>query len=239
MPVTTSHPSLFDQAQPRRGRLGSALLTVAGDDRAPSSLRRFTRQALTRWRLHHPDTLDTAELTVSELATNSVRHATSPYLTCCLWPTSSHLFIEIHESTPTPDLLRPLPHPAPELRNPTPTCESGRGLLLVEHLAAGWGVTTPPAGSRTVWAALTRRPAIPTPLPPHTPPIPSPPPPIPAPPPRGGDILTRARAADQTYRASRHRPADALTPEELRALVVLLQASLGDMLDLLFGPRPT
>ncbi|WP_333492496.1 ATP-binding protein [Streptomyces camelliae] len=39
-------------------------------------------------------------------------------------------------------------------RTPAPTAESGRGLLLVDALAADWGSAPYPPSGKTVWACL-------------------------------------------------------------------------------------
>ncbi|GFH37347.1 hypothetical protein SCWH03_35850 [Streptomyces pacificus] len=45
--------------------------------------------------------------------------------------------------------------PAPGTLSPPPDdAESGRGLLIVEALAARWGVTPGPVPRKTVWAEL-------------------------------------------------------------------------------------
>jgi anti-sigma regulatory factor (Ser/Thr protein kinase) len=44
---------------------------------------------------------------------------------------------------------------APVVRPALPTAEGGRGLLLVEALADGWGVEPRPPSGKTVWARLS------------------------------------------------------------------------------------
>lgn len=78
---------------------------------------------------------DTAELILSELVTNALRHASTgedsliePRLTCL--PDGS-LRIEVHDADPT----------RPEARVPDAAADSGRGLALVDALTGGrWGV---------------------------------------------------------------------------------------------------
>lgn len=46
-------------------------------------------------------------------------------------------------------------HQAPVVQGTAPDAESGRGLLLVESLSAGWGSYTPEKSSgKVVWAAV-------------------------------------------------------------------------------------
>lgn len=87
-----------------------------------------------------------AELLVSELVTNAVLHARTP-----LWvgvePRGDHVRVTVaDESSLVP---RPRSH---SLQSGT-----GRGLVLVERLAARWGVE-PRQPGKTVWFELPRQP---------------------------------------------------------------------------------
>ncbi|MGH3743406.1 MAG: ATP-binding protein [Mycobacteriales bacterium] len=44
----------------------------------------------------------------------------------------------------------------PRQRNTTSGAESGRGLAIVDAVAASWGVARPRAGGTTVWACVSR-----------------------------------------------------------------------------------
>ncbi|MFI0895458.1 ATP-binding protein [Streptomyces sp. NPDC020983] len=90
---------------------------------------------------------DTAELVLSELVTNALRHATAAEdslvetrFTCL--PDGS-LRIEVHDADPT----------RPELRAPGAEADSGRGLALVDALTGGrWGTGDRAGIGKTVWA---------------------------------------------------------------------------------------
>ncbi|MEU7742906.1 ATP-binding protein [Nonomuraea sp. NPDC049158] len=91
---------------------------------------------------------DTAQLIVSELATNAVRHTRSGHtggrFGVTLHAGSTLLILAVFdEGSPT----------TPHLRHAEDDDQSGRGLHLVETLAIRWGVHGDEAG-RTVWVLL-------------------------------------------------------------------------------------
>ncbi|HUH80336.1 MAG TPA: ATP-binding protein [Solirubrobacteraceae bacterium] len=105
---------------------------------AVTAARRFVRELL-------PDqpreTAELAELMVSELATNCVQHARTPFkITVSI---GSEIRVEVRDSGAG----------GPHRMSPTPQELSGRGLLIVESMADQWGVIKQPAG-KTVWFAL-------------------------------------------------------------------------------------
>ncbi|MFJ9055460.1 ATP-binding protein [Streptomyces sp. NPDC102409] len=95
---------------------------------------------------------DTLSLIAGELCANAVRHGHVPGrdFRVRLTMTAEVLRIEVTDT-------RTERRPAGTARSttPPPDSETGRGLLLVEHLATRWGVT-PRAGApgKTVWAEL-------------------------------------------------------------------------------------
>ncbi|MFE5403526.1 ATP-binding protein [Streptomyces sp. NPDC004596] len=88
---------------------------------------------------------DLAALLVSELVTNSLRHATGPIGVRLVRPAriGDALLVEVSD---------PLPDP-PRERVARPEDESGRGLQLVAGAARRWG-TRPGGGGKTVWFEL-------------------------------------------------------------------------------------
>jgi sodium/proline symporter len=88
---------------------------------------------------------DELVLVVSELVTNAVRHA-SPPVCLELQADAERVTVAVADGSP----LRPLPRPALD------DAEGGRGLPMIDLLAAETGVRPNPPG-KTVWAALTRR----------------------------------------------------------------------------------
>jgi anti-sigma regulatory factor (Ser/Thr protein kinase) len=112
-------------------------------DRDPSSVaaaRRFTRAALSR---EPEDAVEAVELMVSELATNSIRHAHSGF---CLMiaPFEREVRVEVSDASTSP----------PRMRYPKPGELSGRGLRIVDMLADAWGVERRRSRGKTVWFVL-------------------------------------------------------------------------------------
>ncbi|MFI2199700.1 ATP-binding protein [Streptomyces sp. NPDC020192] len=91
---------------------------------------------------------ESAALVVGELAANAVTHGRVRgrcfRLTLAVDAPDT---LRIEVADPRGD--RPL-----QPRTPTPTAESGRGLLVVDALASGWGSAPYPPSGKTVWACL-------------------------------------------------------------------------------------
>ena len=102
--------------------------------------RRFVNDALHR--LGFEAHADTAALLVSELVTNAVLHAHS-VLTVRVLRQSAALRVEVEDGSGL----------APVQRQFSEDSATGRGLLLVEALAASWG-TSPTAAGKVVWFEL-------------------------------------------------------------------------------------
>ncbi|MGP3951598.1 ATP-binding protein [Streptomyces sp. 7N604] len=98
------------------------------------------------------ETLDGAELVISELFTNAVCHTDSDTIGCELQLVGALLTVEVVDE----GWASTAPHPGPgDLDG-----EGGRGLLLVDALSEAWGVR-PAAGGcgHVVWAELRYGPA--------------------------------------------------------------------------------
>ncbi|MGA4845676.1 SpoIIE family protein phosphatase [Streptomyces sp. G5(2025)] len=126
---------------------------IAGDDVARwrltpepsevSRVRELTRAQLRAWSLDALDALgDTAELLVSELVTNVVRHARSGRLDLRLVRAGT-LLCEVEDDDPA----------LPTLLSAGPGDEYGRGLRVVSTLAKEWGTSRTDSG-KTVWFEL-------------------------------------------------------------------------------------
>jgi anti-sigma regulatory factor (Ser/Thr protein kinase) len=107
--------------------------------------RRTLRRCLERWDM--AELTDSAELVVTELAANAVRHASGPddRLIEIRFGrlTGGRLRIEVHDTDDT----------KPERDELSAEAESGRGLLLVEALTDGrWGVGERDGVGKLVWA---------------------------------------------------------------------------------------
>lgn len=130
-------------AEPRHPGQHAVLSLTAGPEIVPAA-RRFVLQCLAEWRMR-ADLRSDAALLVSELVTNAVRHGPPPV---CLDVALSRdrLRISVADSS----LSRP------RTRSPEPWAESGRGLALLEAMAAAWGIDVGPPG-KWVWCELPRR----------------------------------------------------------------------------------
>jgi len=117
--------------------------TFPADPGAVRAARAAVRDRLRDWGL---DSLaDIAALLVSELVTNSLRHATGPIGVRLVRPEGLEGVLLVEVSDPLPD--------PPRERVAHPEDESGRGLQLVAHAAHRWG-TRPGAAGKTVWFEL-------------------------------------------------------------------------------------
>lgn len=86
--------------------------------------------------------LETAELLVSELATNAVGHGGSAFDVSV--DAADRVRVAVHDDDPSP---------LSGGGRPDPEDERGRGLFLVEELSIRWGVEQDAAG-KTVWFEL-------------------------------------------------------------------------------------
>jgi anti-sigma regulatory factor (Ser/Thr protein kinase) len=93
-------------------------------------------------RCHPPAHIDAVELMVSELATNSVKHAHSDFKVSII-DSGGEIRVEVRDTG----------RGRPVLQSPTPIEPSGRGLRIVEALSRAWGTVDSPHG-KTVWFTL-------------------------------------------------------------------------------------
>ncbi|MEU0331756.1 SpoIIE family protein phosphatase [Streptomyces sp. NPDC006193] len=107
------------------------------DPREVARARRLVRERLLDWDL--PQAVETAELLVSEVVTNAVRHAEGDRIELRVVRTDALLF-EVTDDEPA----------LPAILAAGPWDESGRGLRVVSRLAREWGASA--TGHRkTVW----------------------------------------------------------------------------------------
>ena len=95
---------------------------------------------MARW--GHGDLSDTVGLLVTEVLGNAVRYARSP-VEVRMYLTADEVLVEV-----TDDCAQ-----LPQRRLPEDDDEAGRGLLLVDALAADWGARPAETG-KTVWFSL-------------------------------------------------------------------------------------
>lgn len=112
-------------------------MTLRADPRSARAARRFVSATLGRWKCDH--VVDMVSLLTSELVANAVLHAGSPVVvTVTLSPTAVR--VDVADTGPG----------RPERRNVPVQSTSGRGLALVDSMAARWGVAESRPG-KSVW----------------------------------------------------------------------------------------
>jgi anti-sigma regulatory factor (Ser/Thr protein kinase) len=124
-------------------RMSSALPRTV---EAPARARRLCERACREWgfdRLH-----DVCALLVSELVTNAVLHGTGA-VEVELRSEGACLHVGVRQFDRVLEL--------PDVHMSGPDAVRGRGLAMVERLAADWGAEVAPQGS-TVWFELRRAP---------------------------------------------------------------------------------
>ncbi|MFF2850546.1 ATP-binding protein [Streptomyces sp. NPDC058001] len=104
-------------------------------------LRRIGAKKLSAWGLS--DLVDDAELLISELVTNGLRHGTGPEVAFRLVIGTEFLVLEVRDGSSQ----------LPQVRTAGCDDENGRGMFLVDALATSWGVS---ADGTATWCVLTR-----------------------------------------------------------------------------------
>lgn len=97
--------------------------------RRPGQLRRLNCALLNLWGLR--SCIGDAELVLTELATNAFQHGGGDDVTVTWCADEVHLMIQVKDSS----------HDRPVLRAADDVSEHGRGLCIVEALAAEWGIS--------------------------------------------------------------------------------------------------
>lgn len=121
-----------------------ALLTLSVGPEIVSASRRFVRECMSGWRLP-PELSSDAALLASELVTNALRHGPPPvYLD--LFLSRDRVRISVADSSAAP----------PRRLVVESESENGRGIALLQTVAAAWGTDVRPPGKR-VWCELRRR----------------------------------------------------------------------------------
>jgi hypothetical protein len=113
---------------------------LVGDHTAAETARQLTHRACQQWGL--ADLADRAAVIVTELVANAVLHARTD-LVLSIATLGRYLYIGVYDACGSPA----------RLIGPGSDGRPGRGLLIVEALATGWG-NVPTAGGKVVWAAL-------------------------------------------------------------------------------------
>ena len=111
--------------------------------------RGHARNVLHEWGIHG-DAAGAAELVVSELVTNAVqatRRLSAPIplpVRLRLTNQTACVLVEVADGSPG----------APSVHQPDPEEDSGRGLMLIAAVSAGWGYYTSDGTWKVVWATV-------------------------------------------------------------------------------------
>ena len=114
-------------------------LTAHGTSAARA--RRFVGQRLIEHELQY--LADDVQLVVSELATNALTHARTPF-TVTLAAVAQSLVVKVRDGSPC----------LPVSVDGSSLDTAGRGVTIVALLSRDWGVTAHADGGKTVWAAF-------------------------------------------------------------------------------------
>lgn len=117
---------------------------LAADPRSAALARDFVSQHLEAHYLSQ--WVEDMRLVVSELATNAVAHAQTPF-SVTLSSADGSLLLVIHDGSAA----------APIRSAPDVTQVTGRGLMIVEALSHKWGTSTDGQGFKSVWASFPER----------------------------------------------------------------------------------
>lgn len=120
---------------------GTARLTLPMDHRAAAQARRFLRQA--HCGTHHAGVLDSAQLLISELVSNAVRHGAPPITLEIDCDETRGMTARVGDGNPR----------SPVLARAGDDDESGRGVALVDLISDAWGVD-PARHGKEVWFRL-------------------------------------------------------------------------------------
>ena len=117
--------------------------TFSSTPASAGEARRFVERALDEAGLSH--LAYDAALLVSELVANAILHAGTPF-DVVVKPDGGRVRVEVHDGSPE----------LPVRKRYSTMSGTGRGLLLVERMAAGWGAD-PTSKGKVVWFDLHRR----------------------------------------------------------------------------------
>ncbi len=126
--------------------LAQIFLSVAPE--AARAARNFTKATLAEWQLD--DLFTEGVLIASELVTNAIRHGG-----CCTGDSSPVELAWQRQASRVVCMVTDCNSRPPVLGAADQDAESGRGLQVVQALAATWGWMLLGATSKAVWAALT------------------------------------------------------------------------------------
>jgi anti-sigma regulatory factor (Ser/Thr protein kinase) len=120
---------------------------LAAGAMSASQAREFVRFHLQE---HHlPQLVEDVRLVVSELATNAVTHAGTPF-TVVLLADEGRVLLTVQDGSPSP----------PSQLAAQALDTGGRGLFIVNMVSRRWGVDVSPDGMKSVWATFDTSAAV-------------------------------------------------------------------------------
>jgi anti-sigma regulatory factor (Ser/Thr protein kinase) len=128
----------------------AATCTLPANAGSVKAGRDFTRATLREWGMGA--VTDLAELVVSELVTNALRHG----IPAARGPGERH-YVRLRLLAQAPFVMCMVADPArsiPVVKDADPAAESGRGLTVVEACCVRWGWHLLDEGGKVVWALL-------------------------------------------------------------------------------------
>jgi anti-sigma regulatory factor (Ser/Thr protein kinase) len=150
MGVEPQHTHQAAGSGPSRITQPSLTETLPTTPDAPSLARTLVRSWLSRAAQCTDEQVANAELLVSELVSNAIKHTSGPLIALTMTVTTDVVRISIEDSDAR--LLAPLSDVPPAHSG-----EGGRGLWLVHQLADKWGSTAIGSGGKAVWFELACR----------------------------------------------------------------------------------
>ena len=124
------------------GRDDELVIGLPANPTAVRTARTVVEDACRQWAVA-PTPVEIVTLIVSEFATNVVRHVGGAF----------RLLVRHERAVIRVEVEDQLSCPPPRALEPDVAAESGRGLLMVERLAHGWGCEPTPDGKR-MWALV-------------------------------------------------------------------------------------
>ncbi|WP_433860177.1 ATP-binding protein [Streptomyces kronopolitis] len=137
-PATAAVASIAADRQHQAARRFT--VSFAPDKARVGGMRRITSAHLRLWKIAGPTAADTL-LTVSELVTNAIQHASGDNIALTVVLVDEELRVEVTDGNPEPA----------QMAFADDTDESGRGLFIVAVIARDWGVSD---HGTTTWAIL-------------------------------------------------------------------------------------
>jgi anti-sigma regulatory factor (Ser/Thr protein kinase) len=142
--ICSHHSAVVAEPRPQPARADEASRRFEPTPFAAPMARRFVNEVLAGWA--RPALVETADLVVSELVSNAVRHGRQRFtVVLTLW----HDSVRVAVVDPSPRL--------PTVRADDPDVSTGgRGMHLIEAVSRRWG-TQVHEGGKTVWAEIAER----------------------------------------------------------------------------------